>query len=80
MEAASTTEISFIGNKKYEKLWESSKACAAIVNEDIAIEPGENKAFIKVKYICYSFILKCIFIFVFKYRDVLFLTGCQIQK
>ncbi|RTY94899.1 UDP-3-O-(3-hydroxymyristoyl)glucosamine N-acyltransferase [Flavobacterium sp. GT3R68] len=49
LEAAGNTEISFIGNKKYEKLWENSKACAAIVNEDIAIEPGENKAFIKVK-------------------------------
>lgn len=49
LELAITTEISFIGNKKYEKLWESSKACAAVVNEDISIEPGENRAFIKVK-------------------------------
>ena len=49
LEAANETEISFIGNKKYEKLWSTSKACAAIVNEDISIEPGENKAFIKVK-------------------------------
>jgi UDP-3-O-[3-hydroxymyristoyl] glucosamine N-acyltransferase len=49
LEVAKTTEISFIGNKKYEKFWESSKACAAIVNEDISIEPGENRAFIKVK-------------------------------
>lgn len=49
LEMAVETEISFIGNKKYEKFWESSKACAAIVNEDISIEPGENKAFIKVK-------------------------------
>ncbi len=49
LEMASETEISFIGNKKYEKFWENSKACAAIVNEDISIEPGENKAFIKVK-------------------------------
>ena len=49
LEMASETEISFIGHKKYEKLWESSKACAAIVNEDISIAPGENKAFIKVK-------------------------------
>ena len=49
LEAASTTEISFIGNKKYEKFWITSKACAAIVNEDISIEPGENRAFIKVK-------------------------------
>lgn len=49
LEAACCSEISFIGNKKYEKLWQNSKACAAIVNEDISIEPGENRAFIKVK-------------------------------
>lgn len=49
LELASESEISFIGNKKYEKLWATSKACVAVVNEDIAIEPGENRAFIKVK-------------------------------
>jgi UDP-3-O-[3-hydroxymyristoyl] glucosamine N-acyltransferase len=49
LEMAAKTEISFIGSKKYEKYWQNSKACAAIVNEDISIEPGENKAFIKVK-------------------------------
>ncbi len=49
LETATDTEISFIGNKKYEKFWQSSKACVAIVNEDISIEPGENRAFIKVK-------------------------------
>jgi UDP-3-O-[3-hydroxymyristoyl] glucosamine N-acyltransferase len=49
LEAASNSEISFIGNKKYEKLWSNSKACVAVVNEDISIEPGENRAFIKVK-------------------------------
>jgi len=49
LEVASNSEISFIGNKKYEKLWADSKACVAVVNEDISIEPGENKAFIKVK-------------------------------
>lgn len=49
LEAASITEISFIGNKKYEKFWATSKACAAVVNEDISIEPGDNRAFIKVK-------------------------------
>ena len=49
LDLAKETEISFIGQKKYEKLWPTSKACAAIVNEDISIEPGENKAFIKVK-------------------------------
>ncbi|WP_310381413.1 UDP-3-O-(3-hydroxymyristoyl)glucosamine N-acyltransferase [Flavobacterium sp.] len=49
LEAATDTEISFIGNRKYEKFWETSKACVAVVNEDISIEPGENRAFIKVK-------------------------------
>ncbi|PJB13028.1 MAG: UDP-3-O-(3-hydroxymyristoyl)glucosamine N-acyltransferase [Flavobacteriales bacterium CG_4_9_14_3_um_filter_40_17] len=49
LETATETEISFIGNKKYEKFWQSSKACVAVVNEDISIEPGENRAFIKVK-------------------------------
>ncbi|HJS00629.1 MAG TPA: UDP-3-O-(3-hydroxymyristoyl)glucosamine N-acyltransferase [Flavobacterium sp.] len=49
LEVASDSEISFIGNKKYEKLWATSKACVAVVNEDISIDPGENRAFIKVK-------------------------------
>ncbi len=49
LEMASETEISFIGNKKYEKFWANSKACVAVVNQDISIEPGENRAFIKVK-------------------------------
>lgn len=49
LELASISEITFIGHKKYEKLWETSKACAAIVNEDISIEPGDNRVFIKVK-------------------------------
>jgi UDP-3-O-[3-hydroxymyristoyl] glucosamine N-acyltransferase len=49
LEAASAGQITFIGHKKYAKLWETSKACAAIINADIELEPGENKAFIKVK-------------------------------
>ncbi len=49
LEAAADTEISFIGNKKYEKYWQNSKAGVAVVNQDISIEPGENRAFIKVK-------------------------------
>ena len=49
LEEASNTEISFIGNKKYEKFWATSNACVAVVNENISIEPGENRAFIKVK-------------------------------
>lgn len=49
LEVANGSEISFIGNKKYEKYWLTSNACAAVVNDDISIEPGTNKAFIKVK-------------------------------
>jgi UDP-3-O-[3-hydroxymyristoyl] glucosamine N-acyltransferase len=49
LDLASKTEISFIGNKKYEKFWATSSACVAVVNDTIAIEPGENRAFIKVK-------------------------------
>jgi UDP-3-O-[3-hydroxymyristoyl] glucosamine N-acyltransferase len=49
LEYANDTQISFIGNKKYITLWEKSKACAAIINEDIVLEPGDNRALIKVK-------------------------------
>lgn len=49
LELAKVSEISFIGNKKYEKLWALSNACAAVVNLDISIAPGAHKAFIKVK-------------------------------
>ena len=48
LDTATETQISFIGNKKYEKNWETSKASVAVVNQDIAIEPGENRVFIKV--------------------------------
>ena len=49
LEAATENNISFIGSKKYEKFWPNSKACVAVVNLDISIEPGKNRAFIKVK-------------------------------
>ena len=49
IESATKNEITFIGNKKYERFWRDSLASVAIVNEDITIEPGENRAFIKVK-------------------------------
>ena len=49
LEVAKVSEISFIGNKKYEKYWNTSQASIAVVNEDISIEPGENRAFIRVK-------------------------------
>jgi len=49
LELAQNHHISFIGHKKYEKLWECSKAAVAVVNEDVSIAPGDNRAFIKVK-------------------------------
>lgn len=48
IELAGNHQITFIGNKKYEKLWAGSKASVAVVNNDISIQPGENRAFIKV--------------------------------
>lgn len=49
LEKAGTNHISFIGSKKYVRLWETSNASAAIVNEELDFEPGENRALIKVK-------------------------------
>lgn len=49
LEKAENYHITFIGSPKYIKLWEKSKACAAIVNENLKFEPGEGRAFIRVK-------------------------------
>ena len=46
---ASSNQITFIGSKKYEKFWRDSKASAALVSSNLDIEPGDNRAFIKVK-------------------------------
>ncbi|TXD82896.1 UDP-3-O-(3-hydroxymyristoyl)glucosamine N-acyltransferase [Subsaximicrobium wynnwilliamsii] len=46
---ASPTQITFIGSKKYAKFWPDSEACAALVHTDLDLEPGENRAFLKVK-------------------------------
>lgn len=49
LDKAQAHQITFIGSKKYKQFWATSKASAAIVNQDIDLEPGENKAFIRVK-------------------------------
>ncbi len=49
LEKAENGHITFIGSPKYVRLWETSKACAAIVSEKLDIEPGENRALIKVR-------------------------------
>ena len=49
LEKASDSQITFIGSAKYAKLWASSAANAAIINESIDLEPGEGRSFIRVK-------------------------------
>lgn len=49
LQKANNNHITFIGSTKYLKFWEGSKACAALINSDLNIEPGNNRAFIKVK-------------------------------
>lgn len=46
---AGKNHISIIGTTKFARQWESSKACAAVVNDNIKVEPGENRALIFVK-------------------------------
>lgn len=49
LEKATANHVTFIGNKKYVKLWETSQASVAIVNDNLKIEGGKNRALIKVK-------------------------------
>ncbi|NRD23588.1 UDP-3-O-(3-hydroxymyristoyl)glucosamine N-acyltransferase [Winogradskyella litoriviva] len=46
---ATENQATFIGNRKFAKLWPDSKASLAIVNDNLDIEPGENRVLIKVK-------------------------------
>ena len=49
IEYATDQQITFIGSAKFAKLWNTSQACAVIVNDNINLEPAENRAVIKVK-------------------------------
>ena len=49
IQKANSNQITFIGSNKYVKFWQDSKACAALINYDLNIEPGDNRAFLKVK-------------------------------
>ncbi|MDZ4808258.1 MAG: UDP-3-O-(3-hydroxymyristoyl)glucosamine N-acyltransferase [Bacteroidota bacterium] len=46
---AGPNHITFIGSKKYAALWNTSKASVALIEESLVIEPGDNRALIKVK-------------------------------
>lgn len=45
---AQAHQLTFIGEKKYLRLWDKSKAAAAIVNDKFKIEPGQGRALIRV--------------------------------
>ncbi|NKI25857.1 UDP-3-O-(3-hydroxymyristoyl)glucosamine N-acyltransferase [Arenibacter sp. 6A1] len=49
LERATAQQITFIGSNKFAKLWETSKASVAIVDAKIKLEPGDNRALIRVK-------------------------------
>ena len=49
LENAKINHITFISSNKYVKLWANSKACAAVVNDTLTVEPSKNRALIKVK-------------------------------
>jgi len=49
VQKAGSNQITFIGSRKYDKFWKDSKACAALVGDNSKLNPGENRAFIKVK-------------------------------
>jgi len=49
IEKAKAEHITIVGNLKFAKLWKTSNASAAIIDEKINLIPGENKAFIAVK-------------------------------
>lgn len=49
IENAKEGQITFIGNRKYTRLWNDCQASAAVVSKALEVEPGENRAIIKVK-------------------------------
>ena len=46
---ANRHQATFIGNRKFAGLWKDSKASLAIVNDNLDLEPGDNRVLIKVK-------------------------------
>ncbi len=48
IQKASVNHITFIGSAKYERFWATSKACASLVSANSNIEPGPDRAFVKV--------------------------------
>ena len=49
IQKANKNQATFIGNRKYAAMWADSNASLAIANDNIDIEPGDNRVIIKVK-------------------------------
>lgn len=49
LQNAKQNQITFIGSSKYLKYWETSQASAVLLNDNLELQPGENRAIIKVK-------------------------------
>lgn len=47
--SASISDLTFIGDRKYAKFWADSRASVAVINDNIDLDPGYNRALIKVK-------------------------------
>lgn len=48
LDRAGCNHITFIGSRKYAKLWAGSLACAAVVHEGLELEPGRGRSLIRV--------------------------------
>ena len=46
--SATTDQLTFIGEKKYIKLWDQSDASAAIISKHLSAKPGTDRALIRV--------------------------------
>lgn len=49
IQKASNTQITFIGSAKYLKSWGTSNASVSLIADSVNANPGDNRAFIKVK-------------------------------
>ena len=49
IECAAAGQMTFIGGPAYVSLWSTSKASAALVGRDLAVEPGAGRALVRVK-------------------------------
>ena len=49
IEKAEANQITFIGSRKFLKLWADSKASVAIINANLKLEVGDGRALIRVK-------------------------------